>query len=95
MATSRVSEAREALKHLPATESSPAELQKLAAWFALKRGDIDSERRALERLIAADPADFRALDRLVEPCAERRPKGPGGSFAPEENGRTEAPGSLR
>ena len=66
MATARVSKAREALKHLPATESTPAEVQKLAAWFARQRGDIGSERRALERLIAADPADFQALDRLIE-----------------------------
>ena len=66
MATSRVTQAREALKHLPTTESSAAEMQKLAAWFALKRGDTESERRALERLIAAAPADFQALDRLVD-----------------------------
>jgi thioredoxin-like negative regulator of GroEL len=66
MATARVSTAREALKHLPATESTPAEVQKLAAWFARQREDIDSEQRALERLTAADPADFQALDRLIE-----------------------------
>ena len=66
MATSRVTEAREALKHLPATEATPAEVHKLSAWFALKRGDIEAERKALERMIAADPADFLAVDRLVD-----------------------------
>jgi thioredoxin-like negative regulator of GroEL len=66
MATSRVAEAREALKHLPATESTPAEVHKLAAWFAFKRGDIEAETQALERLIAADPADLQAVDRLVD-----------------------------
>ena len=66
MATARVTEAREALKHLPATESTSAEVQKLAAWFAHVRGNFEAERRALDRLIAADPADFQALDRLVE-----------------------------
>ena len=57
---------REALKHLPAEVSTPAQVHKLAAWFAARRGDVESERRALERLIAADPADFAALDRLAE-----------------------------
>ncbi len=66
MATARVAEARKALEHLPATESTRAEVQKLAAWFALKRGATKLEQRALERVIAADPADFQALDRLVE-----------------------------
>ena len=66
VATNRVAEAREALKHLPAEVSTPAQIHKLAAWFAARRGDVESERRALERLIAADPADFVALDRLAE-----------------------------
>ena len=70
VATNRVAEAREALKHLPAEESTPAQVQKLAAWFAARRGDVESERRALERLIAADPTDFVALDRLAELAAE-------------------------
>ncbi len=64
VASNRVAEAREALKHLPAEVSTPAQIHKLAAWFAARRGDVESERRALERLIVADPADFIALDRL-------------------------------
>jgi predicted Zn-dependent protease len=66
LTTARVSEAREAIEHLPATDSSPAEVSKLAAWFARQRGDIESERRALEGQITADPADLQALDRLIE-----------------------------
>ena len=66
MASNRVAEAREALKHLPAEVSTPAQIHKLAAWFAARCGDYESERRALERLIASDPADFVALDRLAE-----------------------------
>jgi tetratricopeptide (TPR) repeat protein len=66
VAANRVAEARKALKHLPAEVSTPAQIHKLAAWFAAQRGDVESERRALERLIAADPADFVALDRLAE-----------------------------
>jgi thioredoxin-like negative regulator of GroEL len=65
MRTDHVELARRALTHLPAEASTPAQVQKLAAWFAVKRGDVASERRALERLIAADPADLAALDRLA------------------------------
>ncbi|MFI5455379.1 MAG: tetratricopeptide repeat protein [Isosphaerales bacterium] len=66
MATGRVEEVREAMEHLPAAESTPAQVQKLAAWFAAQHGDAAAEQRALERLITADPADFIALDRLAE-----------------------------
>jgi tetratricopeptide (TPR) repeat protein len=70
MAVGRVDQARTALKHLPAAESTPAEVQKLAAWFAWRRGDVDSERRALERLTVEVPADFTALERLIELTAK-------------------------
>jgi thioredoxin-like negative regulator of GroEL len=66
LATNRIAEVQEALKHLPIKESTPAQVAKLEAWFAARRGDVESERRALERLIAADPTDFRASDRLGE-----------------------------
>ncbi len=66
VASNRVALAREALKHLPAEVSTPAQIHKLAAWFAAERGDVESERRALERLIAADPADFVGRDRLAQ-----------------------------
>jgi enediyne biosynthesis protein E4 len=65
VATNRVSEAREALTHLPVDGSTSAQVPRLAAWLAARRADRDSERRALERVIAADPADFAALDRLA------------------------------
>jgi enediyne biosynthesis protein E4 len=66
VAANRVAEVRDALKHLSVEVSTPAQIHKLAAWFAARRGDVQSERRALERVIAADPADFVALDRLAE-----------------------------
>jgi enediyne biosynthesis protein E4 len=66
MACRRVEEARAALKHLPVDTSNPAQIPRLAAWFAGQRGDAAAQRRALERLVAADPADFAALDRLAE-----------------------------
>ena len=70
VATDRIAVARDALKHLPAAEFSAAQVEKLAAWFAARRGDADAERTSLERLIAADPADVAALDRLIELCAK-------------------------
>ena len=66
MATGRVAEARAALDHLPAADSSPVELHRLAVWFAAHRGDVASEQRALQQLVEADPADGAAFDRLAE-----------------------------
>jgi thioredoxin-like negative regulator of GroEL len=66
MATGRAALAREALDHLPAAYSSPAELHRLAAWFAAQRRDVASERSALEQLAETDPADGAASDRLAE-----------------------------
>jgi predicted Zn-dependent protease len=64
IARDRVAEVLRAAKHLPARESTPGEVHRLAAWLAARRGDLPYERRALERLHEADPADLAALDRL-------------------------------
>src|SRR5262249_34680351 len=66
VATNRVSDATEALEHLPAQESTPAQVHRLTAWLAARRGDRGGERRALERLVAADPAELDAWERLAE-----------------------------
>ena len=66
VATKQLAIVRKALRHLPAEESTPAQIHKLAVWLANQRGDVESERRALERLIATDPTDLSALDRLAE-----------------------------
>ena len=66
IATGRTAEAWKALEHLPATGATPAQVHRLAAWFAARRGDAESERQALERLNAADPGDTAALDRLAQ-----------------------------
>ena len=71
VATNRVTEARDALKHLPVDASPPAQVHKVAAWLASRRGDRESERQALEHLISADPADSAALDRLAALATER------------------------
>jgi tetratricopeptide (TPR) repeat protein len=65
IATNQVDVVNAALTHLPATESNGAGVHRLAAWLAFKRSDFDTERRALDRLRAADPADLKGLERLA------------------------------
>jgi predicted Zn-dependent protease len=72
MASNRLEEALEAMRHLPAAEQLPARAQRRAAWLAARRGDREAERRALESVINDDPADFAAYDRLVELASQDR-----------------------
>jgi tetratricopeptide (TPR) repeat protein len=65
LATHRLEEVRKALTHLRVDGESPGTVERLKAWLAAERGDLDGERQALERLIAIQPADFDAIDRLV------------------------------
>jgi enediyne biosynthesis protein E4 len=65
IATDRLADVRRALEHLPADDWTSAELHRLKAWLAAKRADIAVERQELERLLAEDPADRTALDRLA------------------------------
>jgi enediyne biosynthesis protein E4 len=66
MATSRIDVVRQALTQLPAREAAPAQIHRIAAWLAAKQGATATEREALKRLVASDPTDFPALDRLAE-----------------------------
>jgi thioredoxin-like negative regulator of GroEL len=66
MATGRLAAARAALDHIPADGAGPAELYRLAAWFAARLAEIPSEQNALSQLVEADPADGAAFDRLAE-----------------------------
>jgi tetratricopeptide (TPR) repeat protein len=66
MANQKIDVVHEALKHLPAAGSSPAQVHRLNAWLAAQRGDVAAERQELERLLAVDPAERTALDRLVQ-----------------------------
>jgi enediyne biosynthesis protein E4 len=61
----------QALVHLPSSEATIAEVERLAAWLAARRGDVELERRALERVIDAEPVDFKARDRLAELAKKR------------------------
>jgi Tfp pilus assembly protein PilF len=66
MVTNQVDVVERAMTHIPATESSPAQLHRWSAWLAVHRGDVATERRELELLVAADPMDVTALGRLAE-----------------------------
>ncbi len=65
IATNRIDVVQQAATHLPAGASTPAQLHRLNAWLASKRGDVETERREQERLLAVDPADPTAVARLV------------------------------
>jgi predicted Zn-dependent protease len=66
LAANRVEVVDEALSHLPAERSPPAQIFRLRAWLAASRGDVATERHELESLIAEDPADLKAIDRLAQ-----------------------------
>ncbi|WP_165235694.1 tetratricopeptide repeat protein [Aquisphaera insulae] len=65
LAAGRVDVVQEALEHLPAGDASPADVHRLSAWLASRRGDAPAERRELERLLEDTPGDLPALDRLA------------------------------
>jgi enediyne biosynthesis protein E4 len=66
MATNRVAEVQKALRHIPADATTPAQVDRLAVWLAAHVGDVASERRALERLVADAPDDLSAWERRAE-----------------------------
>jgi enediyne biosynthesis protein E4 len=66
LATGRIEDVHLAIARLPAIESPPAQARRIAAWLARKQGDHAAEQEALERLIADEPADVAAIDRLAE-----------------------------
>ncbi len=59
-------EVARALRHLPSEWLAPAEVLTLRAWFAAQAGDDARERRAQEDLLAREPADLKALERLAD-----------------------------
>lgn len=60
-----LAEARMAVTHLPADLFTEDEQLDLRAWLASHRGDLTTERLALERLIALVPGETQAFDRLA------------------------------
>jgi len=62
--TQRLDDARDALKHLPAGSTTPAEIHRLLAWLMAACGDIERERRELAAVVAESPEHFEAMARL-------------------------------
>jgi tetratricopeptide (TPR) repeat protein len=65
LANDRIDLVEQALAHLPADGSTPAQRLWLGAWLYSHRGDHKVEREALELLIALSPGDRSALDWLA------------------------------
>jgi enediyne biosynthesis protein E4 len=66
MAAGNVKKAEEALARLPAAEATAAEIRKIEAWLAARRGDRGAEERALDRALTEDPADSVSRRQLIE-----------------------------
>jgi enediyne biosynthesis protein E4 len=66
MATERIDAVERALTHLPDVASLSAEQHRINAWLAGHRGDFAKERSELELLLAAEPGDLSAFDRLID-----------------------------
>jgi tetratricopeptide (TPR) repeat protein len=69
-ASDQLEEVRTALPHLPTQLEPENRVASLRAWIAKRQGNIEAERTALRELIALNPADARALDRLASLEAE-------------------------
>ena len=66
MATERIDAVERAMSHLPRVALLSVEQHRMSAWLAGHRGDFAKERSELEQLLAADPGDLSALDRLID-----------------------------
>jgi thioredoxin-like negative regulator of GroEL len=66
VASNRADLVERALPNLPAETLTPAQRHRLAAWLCVRNNDQVAERRQLQRLVALDPADGPALDRLAQ-----------------------------
>jgi predicted Zn-dependent protease len=66
LAANQIEVVHESIAHLSAGALTRPQIQQLKAWLSAKRGDIVSERRELDALIAATPGDLAALEQLVQ-----------------------------
>ena len=69
-AADRPDEALRASAHLPASAFPRARVLALRAWLAARAGDREAERKALDDLIALDPCEAVALERLADLAAQ-------------------------
>jgi enediyne biosynthesis protein E4 len=66
MATERIDAVERILTHVPDVASLSAEQHRINAWLAGHHGDFAKQCSELELLIAADPGDLSAFDRLID-----------------------------
>ncbi len=66
MASDRLVEVLESMRHLPAGALEPEAMLSLRAWLAARLGEPIAEQSALEQLLERVPGDTRALSRLTE-----------------------------
>ncbi len=59
-------ELERAIRHLPPDRLTPPEVLSLRAWFAARAGDAAGERRFQEEMVAREPGNLRALQRLAD-----------------------------
>jgi len=69
-AAGRPDEVVRAAAHLPGASFTEARVLELRAWMAARSGDRSAERAALEALIALEPADATAVERLADLTAQ-------------------------
>jgi len=65
-ASDRVTEAVEAMDHIPLGEIGPDRRLRIRAWLAARRNDEGAERAALTKLLVIIPGDTKAVARLTE-----------------------------
>jgi hypothetical protein len=66
MASERIDSVERAMACLRDVAPLSAERHRVNAWLAGHRGDFTKERLELERLLAAEPSDLSAFDRLID-----------------------------
>ncbi|MFI5458430.1 MAG: FG-GAP-like repeat-containing protein [Isosphaerales bacterium] len=69
-AADRPEEVVRASAHLPASSFSKARVLGLRAWLAARNGDRRAERSAIEEVLALEPEDSSALERLADLAAQ-------------------------
>ncbi|MDR3634978.1 MAG: FG-GAP-like repeat-containing protein [Isosphaeraceae bacterium] len=80
IAAGREDEVRLAALHLQANRFTPANVFSLRAWLAARRRDHAAEQEALERVVAEEPGDAAALERLAVLAVEAANPERAGSF---------------
>ena len=66
LAAKRPPDLHEVMVHIPTVEVKPSEIRRLCSRIQKQVGDLLDDRRALKALIAIEPGDRAALDRLAE-----------------------------